>query len=105
MWWLEVEGKSEEARSDTERADKRRNTFRFEAAVLLTGLREWDKRMKVFENYLEWMPEAKVPVDSPAYQWFVRFKYMHMASQVEVEVMCWYDHEMAFGQDEVLIYV
>ena len=40
-------------------------------------------------------------VDSPAYQWFVRFKYMPLASQSKVEAKCWYDHEMAFGQDEV----
>ena len=57
--------------------------------------------MKVSESYLEGMPEAMDPVDAPACQWFVRFKYMPMASQLEVEAKCWYDHEMAFGQDEM----
>ena len=47
------------------------------------------------------MPEAREPVDTPAYQWFVRFKYMPMASQLEVEAKCWYYHEMTFGQNEV----
>ena len=68
-----------------EKADKRRNPFRFEADVLLTGLWEWDKLMKMSESYLEWMPEAREPVDSPAYQWFVRLKYMPIASQLQVE--------------------
>ena len=84
-----------------EKADKRRNPFRFEADVLLKGLQEWYKRMKVSESFLEWMPEAREPVDSPAYQGFVRFKYVPMASQLEVEAKCFYDYEMAFGQDEV----
>ena len=44
--------------------------------MLLTGLMEWDRRLKAPENFLEWMPEAWEPVDSPAYQWFVSFKYM-----------------------------
>ena len=57
--------------------------------------------MKVSENFLEGMPEAREPVDSPAYQWFVRFMYMPIASHLEVEAKCWYDNEMAFGQDEV----
>ena len=47
MQWLEMEGKSEETKNEMEKADKRRNTFRFEADVLLTGLLEWDKMMKV----------------------------------------------------------
>ena len=84
-----------------ERGDKRRNPFRFKADVLLTGLLERDRRINVTENYLEWMPGAWEPVYSPAYQWFVRFKYMPMASQLEVEAKCWYDHEMAFWQEEV----
>ena len=68
MEWLKLEGKSEETKNEMEREDKPRNPFRFEADVLLTGLREWDKRMKVLENFLEEMPEAREPVDSPAYQ-------------------------------------
>ena len=46
----------------------------------MTGILEWDRRIKVPENYLEWMPEACEPVDSPAYQCFVRFKYMPIVS-------------------------
>ena len=72
--------KSEESKSEVLNADKRRNHFRFEADVLLTGLREWDKLIKMSENYLEGMPEAREPVESPAYQWFVRFKYIPIAS-------------------------
>ena len=68
---LEMEGKSEDAKDKIEKADKSRNIYRFEADVLLTWLREWDRRTKVPENYLEGMPEAMEPVDSPAYQWFV----------------------------------
>ena len=74
MEWLEMEWKSEETKNDMERADKRSNPFRFETDVSLTRLRECDKRMKVSENFLEGMPEAREPVDSPAYQLFVRFK-------------------------------
>ena len=91
-----MEVNSEETKNDMEKADKRRNHFRFEADVLLTGLREWNKRKKVSESFLEWMPEAREAVDSPAYQWFVRFTYMLMASQLEVEAECWYNHAMAF---------
>ena len=46
-------------------------------------LLECDRRMKVPENYLEGMPEAYEPADSPAYQWFVRFKYMPIFAQLE----------------------
>ena len=81
--WLEMEGKSTEANDEAEKADKRRNPYRYEADVLLTWLREWDRRMKVPENYLEGMPEAYEPVDFPAYQWFVRFKYMPIVSQLD----------------------
>ena len=70
--------------------------------MLLPGLREWDRRLKVPENHLEGMPEAWEPVDSPAYQWFVRFKYMPILSQLEdAGTTCWYDHEFAFGSNEV----
>ena len=69
--------------------------------MLLTGLREWNKRMKVPDNYLEGMPEAYEPVDSPAYQWFVRFKYMPILAQLEERDVCWLDHEFAFGSNEV----
>ena len=41
-------------------------------------------------------------MDSQAYQWFVRFKYMPMASQLETDVKCFYDLEMAFWQNEVV---
>ena len=41
-----MECKSVEAKDE----DKRRNPYRYEADVLLTGLREWDRRMKVPEN-------------------------------------------------------
>ena len=85
-----------------EKADKRRNPYRYEADVLLTGLREWDRRLKTPENYLEGMAEAWEPVDSPAYQWFVRFKYMPILSQLEDESsVCWHDLEFAFGMNEV----
>ena len=48
------------------------------------------------------MPEAWEPVDSPAYKWFVRFKYMPIVSQLEDEVTkCWYDHGVAFVENEV----
>ena len=68
----------------------------------MTGLREWDRRLKAPENYLERMPEAWEPVDSPAYQWFVRFKYMPIFAQLDdVGNVCWYDHEFAFGSNEV----
>ena len=40
-------------------------------------------------------------MDSPAYQWFVKCKYMPISSQLDVEAKCFYDLEMAFGQDEV----
>ena len=76
MEWLEVEGKTAEAKEEAERVEKRRNPFRYEPDVLLTGLLELDRRLKTPENFLEGMPEAWEPVDSPAYQWFVRFKYM-----------------------------
>ena len=47
MELLEMEGKSEETKNDMENVDKRSNHFRFEADVLLTRIREWNKRMKV----------------------------------------------------------
>ena len=50
MDWLEVEGKTEEAKAEVERVEKRRNPYRHEPDVLLTGLREWNKRMKVPDN-------------------------------------------------------
>ena len=53
MEWLEVEGKTAEAKEEVERVEKRRNPYRFEPDVLLTGIREWYKRLKVPENYLE----------------------------------------------------
>ena len=54
------------------------------------------------ENYLEGMPEDYESVDSPAYQWFVRFKYMPIVSQLEDEgTKYWWDHEFAFGENEV----
>ena len=37
----------------------------YEADVLLTGLRELNKRLKAPENYLEGMAVALEPVDSP----------------------------------------
>ena len=62
-----------------------RNPYRYEADVMFTGLLEWDRRMKVPEKYLEEMPEAWEPVNSPAYQWFMKFKYMPIFSQLEDE--------------------
>ena len=47
MDWLEVEGKTAEAKEEVERVEKRRNTYRYEPDVLLTGIREWDKRLRV----------------------------------------------------------
>ena len=47
MGWLEVEGKTAEAKEEVEKAEKRRNPYRFEPDVLLTGIREWDKRLRV----------------------------------------------------------
>ena len=85
-----------------EKAEKRRNHYRYEPYVLLTGLQECYRRLKAPENYLEWMSEAWEPVDSPAYQWFVRFKYMPILSQLEdAGITCWYEHEFAFGENEV----
>ena len=55
MEWLEMEWKSEETNNEMERAYKRRNHFRFEADVLLTGQLEWDKRMKIYESFLKGM--------------------------------------------------
>ena len=40
-------------------------------------------------------------MDSPAYQWFVRFKYMPILAQLEEKEVCLYDHEFAFGESEV----
>ena len=37
MEWLEMEWKSAEAKDEAEKADKRRNPYRYEADVLLTG--------------------------------------------------------------------
>ena len=53
MEWLEMEGKTAEAKQEAEKTDKRRNPYMYEADVLLTGLREWDRRLKVPENYLD----------------------------------------------------
>ena len=83
------------------KADKRGNPYRYEADVLLTGLRAWDKEMKISENFLEWMAEAHEPVDSPAYQWFVRFKYMPIVARLDEGIVCWHDLEFAFGAKEV----
>ena len=88
MEWLEMEGKTAEAKREVEKADKRRNPYRYEADVLLTGLREWDRRLKAPEIYLQGMSEAREPVDSPAYQWFVRLKYMPIFSQLEDGGQC-----------------
>ena len=41
-------------------------------------------------------------MESPAYQWFVRFKYMPIVSQLDEGTKCWYDLEFAFGENEVL---
>ena len=38
--WREMEGKSEETNNVMESVDKRMNPFRYEANVLLTGLRD-----------------------------------------------------------------
>ena len=40
MEWLEVEGKTAEAKEEVEKAEKRRNPYMYEPDVLLTGLRE-----------------------------------------------------------------
>ena len=48
--------------------------------------------MKMSEKYLDGMLEAMEPVDSPAYQWFVRFKYMPVAAHLEVDAKCFNDH-------------
>ena len=85
MEWLEMEGKTVEAKEEAEKAEQRRNPYRYEPDVLLTGLPEWDRRLKAPENYLEGMAEAGELVDSPAYQWFVRFKYMPILSLLEDE--------------------
>ena len=70
--------------------------------MLLTGLLEWDRWLRAPENYLKGLPQAWEPVDSSAYQWFVRFKYMPMFAKLEEgETVCWYDHEFAFGENEV----
>ena len=68
MEWLEMEGRSAEDKDEMEKADKTRNPYMFEVYVLLTGLLEWNMRMKVPENYLEEMREVLELVDSSAYQ-------------------------------------
>ena len=47
------------------------------------------------------MPEARGPVDSPAYQWFVRFKYMPIVARLDEWTVCWHDLQFAFGAKEV----
>ena len=48
------------------------------------------------------MVEAWEPVDSPAYQWFVKLKFMPILSHLEGErTVCWHDLEFAFGENEV----
>ena len=101
MEWLEMEGKSAEANDEMEKANKRRSPYMFEADVLLTWQLEWDRRMKVPENYMVGMPEAYEPVDSPAYQRFVRFKYMPIVSQLDEWTKCLYDLELAFVENDV----
>ena len=49
--WLDMEGKSDGDKYDAEKADKRGNPYRYQADVLLTGLRAWDKEMKTSENF------------------------------------------------------
>ena len=91
-----MEGKTAEAKEEVEKVEKRRNPYMFEPDVLLTGLLECVRRLKAPENFLEGMPEAWEPVGLPAYQWFVRFKYMPIFAQLEERDACWYDHEFAF---------
>ena len=52
------------------------------------------------EDFREFLERYVEPVDSPAYNWFVRFKYMPMVSQLDTDVKCFWDHDMAIGQDE-----
>ena len=40
---------------------------------------------------MEEMPEAHEPVDSPAYQSFVRFKYMPLVARLDEGTVCWHD--------------
>ena len=40
MEWLEVEGKTAEAKEEVEKAEKMRNPYRLEPDMLLTELRE-----------------------------------------------------------------
>ena len=70
--------------------------------MFLTGLREWYRRLKAPDNHLEGIAEAWEPVDSPAYQWLVSFKYMPIFAQLEdAGNTCWCDQEFAFGSNEV----
>ena len=57
-----MEGKSEETKNEMEKADKRRNPFRFEAEVLLTGLREWYKKDEGFGELFGAGGLASLPV-------------------------------------------
>ena len=57
--------------------------------------------MKTSESFPEGMQEAHEPVDSPAYQWFVRFKYMPIVARLDEETVCWRELEFAFGAKEV----
>ena len=101
MEWLEIEGKSNEDKREAERADTRGNHYRYKADVLLTGLIAWDREIRMSETFLEWMPEAHEPVESPAYQWFVRFKYMPIVARLDEGFVCWHDLEHAFGAKDV----
>ena len=43
MDWLEVDGNTEEAKAEVERVEKRRNPYRYEPDVLLTGVEQADE--------------------------------------------------------------
>ena len=57
--------------------------------------------MKTSENFLEGMAEEHEPVDSPAYQWFVRFTYMPIVARLDEGIVCLHDLEFAFDTKDV----
>ena len=40
-------------------------------------------------------------MDSPEYQWFVRFKYMPIVARLDDGIVCWHDLECAFVAKDV----
>ena len=71
--------------------------------VMLTGMQEWDQKLKALEYFLEYMVEFHEPVYSSAYQWMVRFKYMPMFAEQECDIVCLHELKFVFVEAEVAI--